>query len=373
MTLLFVAAFLIIAALAACAIAGVRIARERNESQRVRAIFSRYVSPQVAEELLSRDKLRAFEGRSRHATILVCRIWNFNKFAEDLSTEETLRYLNEFYALAGTSIQKHRGMIDRFLGDGIVGAFGVPVDDPHQNEHALRAALDIVRLVDVMHRRWAAEGRKPFRAGIGINSGTIIAGDVGYANRRDYMLIGREVRVAMQLQEATNDLGAYIIASKATCDIVKDTFALVPVQRVPLPGGRSMADGFIVRGLARDHRDGLLLPPQASFRRTTIVGEDGEIEAEHPPQSLPVAAKVPPPVATPMRPRATPAAPQPNSAVARAIEMSKIEHPVAPPPLATRLAPAHFSASDDTIPVFPQAPLHATYEDEGGDPFELPV
>jgi hypothetical protein len=121
----------------------------------------------------------------------------------------------------------------------------------------------------------------------------------------------------------------------------------------------------------------LLLPPQASFRRTTIVDEDGVPEPfTQPPAAAPAATATAkpaaPPVATPVRQR-TAAATQPNTAVARAIEMSKIEHPVAPPPLSTRLTPAHFSASDDNAPVFPQTPLHATYEDEGGDPFELPV
>ena len=137
------------------------------------------------DEILTRKDVRIFEGREGYATVLYCRIWNFGHFAETLSPDETLRYLNEFYTLAGKSIQKHRGMIDKFLGDGIMGVFGMPLDDPFKEEHAIRAALDIIRLVAGMDARWIAQGRQPLRVGIGINSG----------NMTDRFLASRTIRV----------------------------------------------------------------------------------------------------------------------------------------------------------------------------------
>jgi hypothetical protein len=79
---------------------------EQAESRRIRATFSRYVSPMIVSELLDRKDSRLFSGREMRATILVCRIWNFSHFIEPLTPEQTLRYLNEFYAMAGTSIER---------------------------------------------------------------------------------------------------------------------------------------------------------------------------------------------------------------------------------------------------------------------------
>jgi len=352
---------------------------EQAEVQRIRSVFNRYVPESVVEKLLARKDLRVFEGRSTYATILVCRIWNFSQFAEGMSAEETLRYLNEFYALAGTSIQKHHGMIDRFLSDGIVGAFGVPLDDPHQSEHALRAAIDIVRLVDAMRERWAAQGRKPFFAGIGINSGTIIAGDVGLATRRDYMLIGHDVHVARRLQEATNELNAYIVASKRTCDAVSGIFTLVPVSRVPLHGVRGLTDAFIVRGLARnDARDRLAFPRADAFRKTTLeTARAAAAERDGPP-----TADADGDVHTNLDDGTSSdvnATDRPVEAAAPIMQpLPKPRHraSLASPDRPAAAAPSGFYAFDSSEPILPPRPpeaVHATYEDAAGTPFELPT
>src|SRR5271170_6637682 len=93
-----------IAAIVVCVVLVRRWRTEQAELRRVRSTFSRYVPPTIVEELLSRKDERLFTGRDIRATILVCRIWNFSHIMQDLSPEHTLRYLNEFYAMAGASI-----------------------------------------------------------------------------------------------------------------------------------------------------------------------------------------------------------------------------------------------------------------------------
>lgn len=362
-----------------------RLAAERVESGRIRAIFSRYVSRSIVDEILERKDPRIFEGRSTYATIIVCRIWNFAHFSENLTPEETLRYLNEFYTLAGKSIQKHRGMIESFLTDGIVGVFGVPIDEPRKEEHAIRASIDIVRLMSAMEARWAAQGRKAIRVGIGINSGNVIAGDVGYAERREYTVIGNEVLVASRIQEATMDFNAYILASAATCEPVGDLFSLLPAQRIPLRGMRKLPEAFIVRGLARGD-DPLLLPNASVFKRTTIAPDEPEPASQPAPEPTPppkkneraTTTKAPPPVSTrafeppeldepvamefpitPLRPRRKPAAPVGNEPAAR-IDLPELRMP-------------RFRAFDDEGPAMPEPPApRAVYEDDDGPPLQLP-
>jgi len=175
-----------LAALVVCVVLVRRWRSEQAEVRRVRSTFSRYVPPAIVEELLNRRDERIFTGRDVRATILVCRIWNFSHFMEDLTPEQTLRYLNEFYAMAGSSIERQHGVLHRFLEDGVVGIFGVPLEDHQQEEHALRAAINIVRLVNVMQQKWAQQGRRALRVGVGVNTGMVIAGDAGFANRREF-------------------------------------------------------------------------------------------------------------------------------------------------------------------------------------------
>jgi class 3 adenylate cyclase len=338
-----IAGLALAAAVAAIVVAYVqaqRVLAAQRETARVRAIFSRYVSPAVLDELLERRDPRVFAGKRAYATILVCRIWNFALFAEQIDHDETLRYLNEFYTLAGRSIQKYRGMVDKFLGDGISGVFGVPLEDPLGEEHAIRAAIDIIRLVSGMNLRWASQGRKPLRVGIGINSGDVIAGEVGYVQRREYAVVGLPAIVASRLQERTEPMSAFILVTEATLDPIRDHFVAVAAGTVPLRGMKQNVKSYVIRGLAKgDEEENLLLPPPSAFAKTRI--DDVVTVAEESP----------------------PAQPASGGAAQRAA--AKIEIPE------TR----GFGAYDDAAPALPDPiPVEGYYEDDSGrPPFKLPL
>ena len=318
----------------------------RRELARVRATFARYVAPSVVDVLLARNDERLFTGRAVRATVLVCRIRDFSHFIEPLAPEETLRYLNEFYGLAGTAIQRHRGIIESFLGDGIVGVFGVPIENPTQEDDALRAALDVVRHIVAMRERWASQGRKPFTVGIGVNSGDVIAGDAGFRDRREFTVVGSEATHAHRLQEAAFSLNAFIVASRATCAPISSEYKLVPVQGIPLPGVRRLLDAFVVRGRTQGPERFTL--PMDALMETQIVADAPE----------------------PVVPVASPPAPQPK------------EPPIARPRARSTPPPAGFGVPEaastwafpqhDAAPILPEPPPpRATYEDRGGPPLDL--
>jgi class 3 adenylate cyclase len=334
--------------LAGCVVAWRRWRVARRELARVRATFSRYVGPSVVDVLLARKDERLFTGRAVRATILVCRIRNFAHFIEPLTPEQTLRYLNEFYGLAGTAIQRHRGIIDTFLGDGIVAVFGVPLDNPTQEDDALRAALDVVRHVVAMRERWAKQHRKPFTVGIGINTGDVIAGDAGFRERREFTVVGSEATMAHRLQEAAFVLNAYIVAARSTCASHLDEYQLVPISGVPLAGVRRLLDAFVVRGRNRGVEK--FTVPVDALMETTIETPPAPNGA--PPAPAPAASGTEVPVA---RPRARPAA--------TATRASSLGLP--------ELKPGWmFPQEDDTRPILPDPPpRRATYED-GGPPLD---
>jgi class 3 adenylate cyclase len=301
---------------------------------------------------------------------LVCRIWNFSHFMEDLTPEQTLRYLNEFYAMAGSSIERQHGVLHRFLEDGVVGIFGVPLEDRHQEDHALRAAINIVRLVNVMQQKWAQQGRRALRVGVGVNSGIVIAGDAGFANRREYTIVGPDVTLAHRLQAATFDLNAYIVASRATVEPVEDLYNLVPISGIPLNGVRALLDASIVRG--RKRNDSLMIPKAEAFANTIIdestddflepkevvpFEEQAKMAAPPPGPAVPPAMSPPPPSDSP--PLKTRRRPRPSE------DMSSFGFD-----LPELRMPASFGHEEG--PAMPDPPPpRATYEDNDGPPLPL--
>jgi adenylate cyclase len=342
--LIFLAA---LGALVGCVAAWRRWRAEQRELARVRATFARYVAPSVVDHLLARKDERMFTGQAVRATVLVCRVRNFAHFIEPLSPEETLRYLNEFYALAGTAVQRHRGIIESFLGDGIVGVFGVPLENPTQEDDALQAALDIVRNVVAMRKRWANQNRKALTIGIGINTGEMIAGDAGFRDRREFTVVGSEAMFAHRLQEAAFVLNAFIVASRATCETLANEYKLVPVSGVPLAGVRRILDAFVVR--ARLGGAERFTVPDGAMVETTI---------ERPEPRAPVAAAA---VPAPARAQAAPEPP-----------LARPRPRPAPPPPASEVDLHDLSRGwtfprEDAKPIVPDPPPpRATYQGPGG-------
>jgi class 3 adenylate cyclase len=318
----------------------------RQEHSRVLSLFSRYVPSPVVEDLLARKDARLFEAREYYATILCVRIRNFALFSESLSPSDTLRYLNEFYTIVGQAVQRHRGMIESLRGDTVLAVFGVLVEEKFQEERALRASLDIMRVIGAMEARWREQGRKPLAVGMGVNSGKIVAGDSGYKDRREFAIVGNPVAVAAQLEAASEDLNAAIIASEATYDPVRELFVGVPASSLPLRGLRRLQSAYIVRGLTRRAGDErlLTLPSQRAFSKTVVHSyDDNEVDAVEPDSYH------------------APDTPQPQHTIDERVAGN-------PPAEYTR-----FSRLDDDATALPEPPpVIGTYEDDQGPPVQLP-
>jgi len=309
-----------------------RLLAERGELRRVRALFSRYVPVQVVDELLARKDPRLFEAREYYATIVSCRIRGFALIAERVSPEETLRYLNEFYTLVGGAVERHHGMIESLRGDTVTAIFGVLVEEKFQEERALRAALDVMRLSDAIDERRRTQGRKALGVSVGVNSGKVVAGDTGYQLRRDFAIVGNPAHVAERLQGAAEELNATIVASATTYEAVRELFVGIPTSSIPLRGLKRLQNAYIVRGLTKRaaEDDLLVLPKERYFKQTVVRPDETAFESE------PVPAEY-------MAPSTFP-----NETF-------------------------RFSAFDDDRAAMPAPPpLSGTYEDDEGPPVRLP-
>lgn len=201
------------AALGFFARVGFESARNYREKRQMRAAFGGYVSPQVLKEILSGKIKPGLGGERLHAAVLFADIRNFTTRSESMSPEGTIELLNGYFTEMTAAIQKNGGMIDKFIGDGIMASFGAPQPLPNASRCALEAAQEMLVGLARLNRRLAEKGQEPIAIGIGVHAGDVLAGNVGSVSRHEYTLIGDVVNIASRLEGATKEFGYPVVCS----------------------------------------------------------------------------------------------------------------------------------------------------------------
>lgn len=191
-----------------------------REGREVRETFARYVSHQVAEQIIGGRIPVRLSGEQRHVAVLFCDLRGFTTLSERLSPQEVVDLLNEYFELLVTVIFAHGGTIDKFIGDALMAVFGAPVAMERPEEQAVRAAVDIQEAIEVLNGRRRERGQPPVQAGIGIHAGPVVAGNVGSSERMDYTVIGDTVNVAQRIEGATRP---FFTADTASVVLVSGT------------------------------------------------------------------------------------------------------------------------------------------------------
>jgi adenylate cyclase len=186
------------------------------ERDRVRDLLGKVVSPEIATQLLHSDL--QLGGEEREVTILFSDLRDFTSLSEKLAPAEVLGLLNRYLDRMSTIIEKHGGVIDKYIGDAIMALFGAPVASPDAPERAVAAAREMAQALEVLNRELAAEGKPALAFGVGINTARVVAGNMGSKTRLNYTVIGDGVNLASRLEGLTKD-PAYatpIIVGEAT-------------------------------------------------------------------------------------------------------------------------------------------------------------
>jgi len=151
-------------------------------------------------------------------TVLFSDIRGFTSVSEHGTPEAIVAQLNEYFGAMVEVVFRHRGTVDKFVGDMVMALFGAPVADPEHADHAVAAAIDMSAALARLNAGWAAEGRPVLDIGIGLNSGTMIAGNIGSQSIMSYTVIGDAVNLGSRIESLNKDYGTRILISQATRD-----------------------------------------------------------------------------------------------------------------------------------------------------------
>jgi adenylate cyclase len=219
---------------------------EGREKRQVKRLFSRYVSKDVFDQVLQNPELAELGGKRRTMSVLFSDVRGFTAITERGDPEALVAQLNEYFSRMVEIVFAHRGTLDKFVGDMVMALFGAPLDDEAHADHAVEAALEMVRALDALNRKWQAEGRPALGIGIGVNSGEMIAGNIGAETIRSYTVIGDAVNLGARLESLNKDYGTTIIVSDRTVRLLRGRYNLRSLGPVTVKGKSEAVEIFEV-------------------------------------------------------------------------------------------------------------------------------
>jgi adenylate cyclase len=215
-----------------------RLLTEERQRLWIKHAFQRFVSPEVVDQLVQNPAALRFGGEVRNLTVLFSDIRDFTTYTERHEPEAVVQMLREYLSRMVDQILPQKGTIDKFIGDAIMAIFGAPVPLPDHPERACRAALAMARELEVLQARWAAEGREPFRMGIGINTADMVVGNLGSEQLFDYTVTGDGVNLGARLESLNKeyDTKHHIIISESTYEAARDKLEVRRLGEVKVKG-----------------------------------------------------------------------------------------------------------------------------------------
>ena len=209
---------------------------EGREKRKMKRLFGQYVSKDVYEQLVADPALARLGGHRRDMTVLFSDIRGFTTVTERGEPEEIVGMLNEYFTRMVEIVFHHHGTLDKFVGDMVMALFGAPLDDPEHPDHAVAAALDMLDALNTLNAQWRAEGRPELDIGIGINTGPMIAGNIGSEAIMSYTVVGDAVNLGSRLESLNKEYGTRIIISETTRDRLSRRYRVRPLGDVIVKG-----------------------------------------------------------------------------------------------------------------------------------------
>lgn len=209
---------------------------ESRAKRQITGLFGQYVPPELVDEMSENPGSFAMEGESREMTVLFSDVRGFATISEGLDPKQLSRLMNEYLTPMTRIIHKHRGTIDKYIGDAIMAFWGAPLADPDNARHAILAAMEMQEVMGSLRQKFKADGWPEIQIGIGINTGSMSVGNMGSEFRMAYTVMGDSVNLASRLEGLTKQYGTGIIVGEITQKTLARDFVFRELDRVRVKG-----------------------------------------------------------------------------------------------------------------------------------------
>jgi len=189
---------------------------ESRTKRQITQLFGHYVPKEVVGELSERPEQVSMEGNSREMSILFSDVRGFTTISEGLDPKELSLLMNEFLTPLSRVVYKHRGTIDKYMGDCVMAFWGAPLPDKHHAHNAIVAGLEMLNALELLQPHFKARGWPPIQIGVGVNTGKVSVGNMGSEVRVAYTVMGDAVNLASRLEGITKEYGVGMVVGEQT-------------------------------------------------------------------------------------------------------------------------------------------------------------
>lgn len=221
-----------------------------KEREHLKGAFGKFVNEEVAKMVMRGDL--ALGGETKTATVFFSDIRSFTSISEKLTPHEVVGFLNEYMTLMVEIVHKYNGVVDKFIGDAIMAIWGAPVTRPNDVENAVNATLEMRAALQKFNVGRGSKSKPIIRIGMGLNTGDLLAGQIGSNDRLEYTVIGDTVNLASRIEGLNKAFGTDILISEHTYELVKKKFSCVQLQKIKVKGKDEAQRVYAVLGKAGD-------------------------------------------------------------------------------------------------------------------------
>ena len=223
-----------------------------EEREKLKGAFNKFVNEEIANQVLAGNL--KLGGEAKQVTVFFSDIRSFTAISEKLNPAEVVEFLNQYMTLMVSIIHEKKGVVDKFIGDAIMAIWGAPVTRKNDALNCVEAAL-LMREALLQFNSKRGTAKKPYiNVGCGINTGEVLAGQIGSEDRLEYTVIGDAVNLASRVESLSKTFGADILISSSTYAQVKGKFKCIPMEKIAVKGKSAKQQVYAVLGRANDNK-----------------------------------------------------------------------------------------------------------------------
>ena len=227
---------------------GVKFVSEFLQKQQIRKQFGTYLSPDLVAQLQRQPELLVLGGESRELSIMFTDVRGFTTISEHYgkNVQGLTRIMNRYMTAMTKKILENKGTLDKYIGDAQMAFWNAPLDNGQHAKDAVKTALQMMESLNEFNREITTEGVPPFGMGLGINTGTVVVGNMGSDQRFDYTCMGDSVNLASRLEGQSKPYGVGIVLGSRTAELVRDEYPVVELDKIAVKGKKEGVNIFTV-------------------------------------------------------------------------------------------------------------------------------